>query len=167
MNANEASYLRSQVKSSREMSNKSGRTGLSGGAMGRASERLHEGIANQFSNLQTQKARASQSYSASLESADEMYQQTASTMVSGFQSGQSQQIAELQNQIEGLQTQFELTVGQSIGDWYNALINQVSNLDILGPEVSYEGDPGDFNWSPFGLDIITPGDDDDDPEGDG
>ena len=168
MNTSEANYLSSQVGSTRAMSRQGGRSGLSGGSLGKASERLREGITSQFANLKSQKARASQSYSDSIDAADEMYQMQAGNMVSGFQSSQSTQAAELQNQIEGLESQFELTVGQSIGDWYNALINQVANLDIMGPDISVFLDDDtseDFNWSPFGLDIVTPGDDEE--EGDG
>lgn len=165
MNASQSDYTRSQILATKELASRGGRSGLSGGSMGKAADSLRSSISNQLQNLQSQKSRTSQAYSSGVESAEELYQQAGEGLVSGFQLSQSTQIGNLQDQIEGLESQFELDAGQSIGDWYTALITQVSNLDILGPDISEfveGGDDFDFNWSPFGLDLISPGD-----EGDG
>ena len=162
MNASRENYVRQQIQKTKKSSSQSGRSGLSGGSLSRASDTMKESIANQLQNLSSQRSRASQQYSASTEMAENMYQVGSQNLVSGFQNTQSAQMQNLEDQVSGLQSQFELTAGQSISDWYNNLIAQVSNLDVLGPDItsSMDGETlPPIDWSPFGLGPIDPDED--------
>ena len=147
----EADFIRSQIQSTKGMRSQQGRSGLSGGTLGGRSNKAMQSIANQLDQIQFQKNTATTAYQLGVDNASDLYQMSAGNLVTGFQTSQANQIASLEDSIEALVSQFELTAGQAYSDWYVDLIDQMADLDIYTPDITVGEDI--FEWNPFGIGV--------------
>ena len=110
---------------------------------------------DQANLIPLQRDNARKSYQLGLDSANTLYEMSASNLVEGFQQSQSNQLNALNQSINTLMSQFELTSGQAYSGWYADIIDQMSDLDFYTPDIMV-GDGEDeniFEWNPFGVGV--------------